>query len=84
MYPHVLSQVVGLRERLAACLADMWLLPRMCPHVPGQIQFEYLFKLGVTGHIQIEPDQAHVGTFGGEATCLRDMRQGVLSGPPPD
>ena len=34
---HVHSQVAGLRERLAARLADMRLLPRMREHVPGQV-----------------------------------------------
>ena len=33
---HVASQVSRLSERLAARLADMRLLPRMCPDVPSQ------------------------------------------------
>jgi hypothetical protein len=37
MRPHVLGQVAGIGERLAARLADMRLLPRMHPHVPGQV-----------------------------------------------
>ena len=37
MHPHVPCQVTGPRERLAAGLAYMWLLPRMCPHVLSQV-----------------------------------------------
>ena len=38
MYPHVRHQGTGRRERLAACLADMRLLPRMrAHHVRGQV-----------------------------------------------
>ena len=37
MQPHVPTQVAGPRERLAARLADMRPLPRMCPHVLSQV-----------------------------------------------
>ena len=37
MYPHVLGQVAGSRERLAARLADIRLLPRMRTHVDKQV-----------------------------------------------
>jgi hypothetical protein len=33
----VVHQAAGRRERLAARLADMRLLPRVCPHVRGQV-----------------------------------------------
>jgi hypothetical protein len=33
----VFSQVAGPRKRLVARLADKRLLPRMCPHVRGQV-----------------------------------------------
>jgi len=34
--PHVRSQAVGRRERLATRLADTWLLPRMSLHVSSK------------------------------------------------
>jgi hypothetical protein len=37
MGPHVPSQVVRPRERLATRLTDVRLLPRMRPHVPRQV-----------------------------------------------
>ena len=36
MFPHMRMQVAGLRERLAARLTDMRLLPRMRAHVRSQ------------------------------------------------
>jgi len=36
---HVSSQTAGLRERLAARLTDMRLLPRMRAHVQSQLEW---------------------------------------------
>ena len=36
--PHdMTAQATGLSKCLAACLADIWLLPRMYPHMPIQV-----------------------------------------------